>query len=114
MHTIAPSQCHLRNPNNTTLTSLYYNGRWLLPPARSEAQVNLQVLIQMQALSSRSPLGMLTLLCWQSCMYWIWSERNSQLHRQQPYHLLSLDAAVANLITLTASPQSSYLASIGF
>lgn len=28
------------------------------------------------------PLGILSLLCWQSCLYWSWSERNFRLHRQ--------------------------------
>lgn len=34
------------------------------------------VLNQLQALNRRSPLGVLTLLFWQSCLHWIWTERN--------------------------------------
>ncbi|KAF2570395.1 hypothetical protein F2Q70_00001947 [Brassica cretica] len=41
-----------------------------------------QTISQLQLLRRRSILGMLTLLCWQSCLYWIWAERNGRLHRQ--------------------------------
>lgn len=41
-----------------------------------------QSMNQLQALSRSSPSTVLTLLCWQSCLYWLWSERNSRLHRQ--------------------------------
>ncbi|WZZ07224.1 hypothetical protein YC2023_093145 [Brassica napus] len=40
-----------------------------------------RVLDQLQHLNRRSPIGILSLLCWQSCLYWSWSERNSRLHR---------------------------------
>lgn len=39
------------------------------------------VLNQLQSRNRRSPLGMLSLLCWQACLYWSWSERNARLHR---------------------------------
>lgn len=39
-----------------------------------------RVLLQLQAVNRRSPHGMLSLLCWQACLYWSWSERNSRLH----------------------------------
>lgn len=39
------------------------------------------VLLQLQAINRRSPIGMLTLLCWQGTIYWVWSERNARLHR---------------------------------
>ncbi|XP_048624100.1 uncharacterized protein LOC106453611 [Brassica napus] len=39
------------------------------------------VMAQLQGQSRRSPKGMLTLLCWQGCIYWLWSERNARLHR---------------------------------
>ena len=41
-----------------------------------------RVLEQLQGLSPRSPLGMLSLICWQACLYWSWTERNTRLHRQ--------------------------------
>lgn len=37
---------------------------------------------QLQGLNRRSPIGILTLLCWQSCVYWAWTERNGRLHRK--------------------------------
>lgn len=40
-----------------------------------------RTLEQLHAMSSRSPKGILTLLCWQGCIYWSWSERNGRLHR---------------------------------
>lgn len=39
------------------------------------------VMAQLQGQSRRSPKGMPTLLCWQGCIYWLWSERNARLHR---------------------------------
>ncbi|KAL0665549.1 hypothetical protein Bca4012_102387 [Brassica carinata] len=32
-------------------------------------------------LNHGSPKGHLTILCWQACLYWVWSERNARLHR---------------------------------
>lgn len=39
-------------------------------------------LVQLQAINSKAPKGILTLLCWQGCIYWSWSERNGRLHRK--------------------------------
>lgn len=39
-----------------------------------------RVLEQLQRQNRRSPIGILSLLCWQSCLYWSWSERNTRLH----------------------------------
>nr|VDD06225.1 unnamed protein product [Brassica oleracea] len=61
-------------PEMTSLGSLFVTGSWQLPPARSESQL--------QGLNRRSPIGILTLLCWQSCVYWAWTERNGRLHRK--------------------------------
>ena len=40
-----------------------------------------RVLEQLQRQNRRSPIGILSLLCWQSCLYWSWSERNTRLHQ---------------------------------
>ncbi|CAG7867093.1 unnamed protein product, partial [Brassica rapa] len=39
-----------------------------------------RALNQLKALNSSSPKGKLTLLCWQGCIYWSWSERNGRMH----------------------------------
>lgn len=41
-----------------------------------------RVLGQLQAQSTNSLTGTLLRLCWQACIYWIWTERNGRLHRQ--------------------------------
>lgn len=45
----------------------------------------------LQAMNTGSPKGILTLLCWQACIYWTWSERNGRLHRNnfRPSDLIS-------------------------
>ncbi|XP_056843086.1 uncharacterized protein LOC108838571 [Raphanus sativus] len=48
-----------------------------LNPARSWSSV----LAQLGSLRPQTPRGRLTLLCWQACLYWIWTERNARLHR---------------------------------
>ena len=45
------------------------------------AQQWTDVLAQLRPLNSRNWKGRLTLLTWQCCLYWIWQERNSRLHR---------------------------------
>ncbi|KAF8084187.1 hypothetical protein N665_0730s0030 [Sinapis alba] len=46
-------------------------------PARSWTSV----MTQLSTINRRSPKGVLTLLCWQGCLYWTWTERNARLHR---------------------------------
>lgn len=41
----------------------------------------MSVTTQLQSFRSQSWSGRLILLCWQCCVYWIWQERNSRLHR---------------------------------
>lgn len=41
-----------------------------------------RVLGQLQAQSRNSLTGTLLRLCWQACIYWTWTERNSRLHQQ--------------------------------
>lgn len=45
------------------------------------AQQWTDVLAQLRPLNSRNWKGRLTLLTWQCCLYWIWQEKNSRLHR---------------------------------
>lgn len=52
-----------------------------------------QTMIQMQSLQGNKYKKRLTLLCWQSSIYWIWQERNKRLHNQQfrsPEAIISL------------------------
>ncbi|KAL0651628.1 hypothetical protein Bca4012_094319 [Brassica carinata] len=41
-----------------------------------------RVLEQLHGLNPRLPIGKLSLICWQACLYWSWTERNTRLHRQ--------------------------------
>ncbi|CAN6921210.1 unnamed protein product [Brassica oleracea] len=87
---------------DATLASLCREGQWLIPQARSENQVAVlaflmsirfteeedtyernwnESLQQMQSLGGDRIRKRLLLLSWQAVIYWIWSERNSRLHR---------------------------------
>ncbi|XP_022557439.1 uncharacterized protein LOC111205614 [Brassica napus] len=52
----------------------------LLCNSTSESRDHL-VMNQLLGLNRGSPKGHLTILCWQACLYWVWSERNARLHR---------------------------------
>nr|VDD53917.1 unnamed protein product [Brassica oleracea] len=54
-------------PPTATLASLSSNNSWRLPPARSETQ------LLFLGFNRRSTRGILTLLCWQGCIYWTWT-----------------------------------------
>ncbi|KAF3526561.1 hypothetical protein F2Q69_00051938 [Brassica cretica] len=51
--------------------------RYDLNPERDWSRVMNQLL----GLNHGSPKGHLTILCWQACLYWVWSESNARLHR---------------------------------
>lgn len=42
-----------------------------------------QTLVNLQALQGNKTRKKLTLLCWQSSLYWIWQEKNKRLHNNQ-------------------------------
>lgn len=58
-----------------------------LLPARTWSSV----MIQLASQNRRSPKGMLSLLCWQGCLYWTWTERNARLHRNtsRPFDVIT-------------------------
>ncbi|KAG5392405.1 hypothetical protein IGI04_022368 [Brassica rapa subsp. trilocularis] len=72
-----------------------------------------KVLDQLQRQNRRSALGILSLLCWQSCLYWSWSERNSRLHRNTfssaPSLIRQIDRQVKDMILSyrNANPSSA-------
>ncbi|KAF3533115.1 hypothetical protein DY000_02043910 [Brassica cretica] len=63
----------------------YTWGIWSLLIRRCDLQperIWSRVLEQLHGLNPRSPIGKLSLICWQACLYWSWTERNTRLHRQ--------------------------------
>ena len=79
-----PPTCLLCNLAPQFFSCTYAWELWLSQSRRSglDPQRNWDaVTTQLQAFSSRSWRGRLILLSWQSCIYWIWQERNGRLHR---------------------------------
>lgn len=75
-----------------------------------------QTLLQMQGLPNHKtgrPSGLLTLLAWQSNIYWLWNERNSRLHtnsfRSIDSLFSSIDRQIRNMIQgfRTSNPRLS-------
>ncbi|CAG7872166.1 unnamed protein product, partial [Brassica rapa] len=97
-------------PLKATLASLYRNGTWQLPAARTENQLQVLTFITTinfnsqpdQYMLSLSPVAStmrsLTLLGWQACFYWIWNERNNRLHANQFRSLDSLFSIIDHQI----------------
>nr|VDD31348.1 unnamed protein product [Brassica oleracea] len=81
-------------PLKATLASLYRNGTWRLPAARTENQLQVLSFITtinfngepdqyMLSLPVASSTRSLILLRWQATIYWICNERNNRLHANQ-------------------------------
>uniref|UniRef100_A0A0D3BXL7 Reverse transcriptase zinc-binding domain-containing protein n=2 Tax=Brassica oleracea var. oleracea TaxID=109376 RepID=A0A0D3BXL7_BRAOL len=81
--------CLLCNSTSESRDHLYFDcpfswGIWSVLASRCDLNPERdwsRVMNQLLGLNHGSPKGHLTILCWQACLYWVWSERNARLHR---------------------------------